>query len=281
MKESGTIVAFDGLSLAGKSTMVAMLEEQSENAQVIRENTYDPFRPITSQLNKLLKQTDPYAAVKSITEEIPKHKVILHKALEYASAFEGPDQKQALLAYMFTAGRQIVNQHVIERMQDHDLILDRWQMTGWAYQVGEKYTWQEIQRLNQEFGIILPHVQILLVCPTDQISQRRTFREKTGVGTAGQMSSDREKIILKAFWAIFRKLKTDGMQIHLIENKGTPVEDLERQIKQAIPTYQQIEDIVRGTGFRLRSDQATNQTVFWLNWLNKGRLSRIQKRQIR
>lgn len=278
MKESRTIVAFDGLSLAGKSTMVAMLEERSENAQVIRENTCDPFRPTTSQLNKLLKRAGPYEAVKSLSEDSPEHKATLYKALEYASAFVGPDQRQALLAYMFTAGRQVVNQYVMERMQDHDLILDRWQMTGWAYQVGENYSWQEIQRLNQEFGIILPQVQFLLVCPTNQIPQRRAFREKVGVGTAGQMSSEREAIILKAFWAIFRKLKTDGMQIHLIENRGIPVENLGEQIRQAIPTYQQIENIVRETGFKLRSDQVASQTDFWLE---AERLSRIQRRQIK
>lgn len=278
MKEHGTIVAFDGLSLAGKSTMVAMLEERSEDAQVVRENTFDPLRPITSRLNRLLKQTDPYEAVKSISEETPEHKAILRKALEYAFAFEDFDQKQALLAYMFTAGRHIVNQYVVERMQGHDLILDRWQMTGWAYQAGEGYSWQEIRKLNQEFGIIIPHIEIVLTCPIEQIPQRRKFREKSRIGTAGQMSPGREEMILQVFLAIFRQIREEGMQIYLIENQGTPTENLEGQIRQAIPTFQQIEDIVKRTNFRLKPDQSADQSA---HWLVQERLRRIRQLQTR
>ena len=44
----GKVVAFDGLSLSGKSTMVEMLLQRSENAAVLRENTRDPLRNATA-----------------------------------------------------------------------------------------------------------------------------------------------------------------------------------------------------------------------------------------
>lgn len=221
MKETlpNTIVAFDGLSLSGKSTMVAMLKERSQNAMVVRENILDPYRPTTAMLNNLLKGSQPYQAVRQLEQNVSEqHRLVLNKALDYAAAFQDSDRKQAILAYMFAAGRQVVDRYVRETIGKQDLILDRWQITGWAYQAGERYSWQEIRKLNQEFGIILPHVEIVLTCPIDQIPQRREFREKFRVGTAGQMSLGREGIILQVFWAIFRQMKKEEMQIYLIEN---------------------------------------------------------------
>lgn len=118
------------------------------------------------------------------------------------------------------------------------MILDRWQVTGWAYQVDpEGYTWQDIRKLHGEFGIVLPDVQIILTCPIEQIPLRRAYRDKQGVGTAGQMSRGREHVILSAFLEIYDHLKI-GTRTYLFGNTGIPVEGLKQQILQAIPTFQ-------------------------------------------
>ncbi|MFH1182507.1 MAG: hypothetical protein V1702_06115 [Candidatus Woesearchaeota archaeon] len=269
-------VAFDGLSVAGKSSMVQMLLERSFDAEVVRENTCDKHRPTISRVNELLKEMMPFQAAKKASEEFPASTTVLQNAMEYASQFQGSLQQQALLAHLYTAGRKVVDDYVAEAVQRRDVILDRWQMTGWAYQVDpEGYTWQEIRKLNAEFGIRMPDIQILLTCPIDQISVRRAYREKLGVGTAGQMSRGREHIILPAFLEIYRQLK-GKMPIYLLENHGTPVPQLEEQIRQAMPTFQRVEEIVRTHGFRLNGNQITSLEAFLLN---SERLQRIYERQ--
>lgn len=198
-------------------------------------------------------------------------------ALNYSSIFEDKptSQKQALLAYMFTQGRKFVDDYVREAIKKHDVILDRWKISGMAYQVyPEGYSWQEIRRLNDEkFNILTPDIQIILTCPPEQIPIRRAFRDKQSAGTAGQMSKGREYIILPAFNDIFDTLKNE-MPIYKFENCGTPVEDLREQIRQAIPTFQQIENIVSKHGFRLKQEK-TDEAF----WLESERLRRIYERQ--
>lgn len=270
-------VSFDGLSLAGKSTMVQMLSERSGDAEVVRENTYDRFRPVTSRLNKLLKELDPLGAVKKASEEYSDFKPILMDALDYSLFEDKPtSQKQALLSYMFTQGRKTVDDYVRKAIEKHDVILDRWKISGMAYQVDpEGYGWQEIRDLNDvKFDILTPDVQIILTCPIGQIPIRRAFRDKQPVGTAGQMSKGREHIILPAFKEIFNAMKSET-PVYMFENCGTPVEDMKEQIKQAIPIFQQIENVVDKHGFRLK-EKIDDVEAFWLE---PERLRKIYERQ--
>lgn len=271
------IVAFDGLSLAGKSTMVGMINERAANAQIIRENTLDPHRKTTSFVNKELKISDIENAVKSATRQFPESELILSEALCYSREYSPEAQSQALLAFMFTSGRKVVDGHVREIVKEKDVILDRWQVTGWAYQVAPGYTWQDVKKLNEDFEIVLPNVQIILTCSVDQIPLRKAYREKEGVGTAGQMSKGREHIILPAFVEIFNALK-DGMPIEMIENAGTPTPDLSEQIKQAVRTYGKIECLLKTSGFEIQPFPVDNPDAFWLD---PQRLQRINERQIK
>ena len=269
------IVAFDGLSLAGKSTMVAMTEEITGTV-VVRENIFDPYRPATSQLNKLLKEMSPSDAAKQVVKDFPRSEKVVTDSLEYGMQFkESPSQP--ILARMFTAGRKVVNEHVQEIASKQDVILDRWQVTGWAYQVDPEhgYRWQDIMRLNEEFGIVLPDVQVILTCPIDQIAQRRAYRQKQTVGTAGQMSGGREHIILSAFTEINDYLRT-RTKTFWFENKGTPTQDIKDQILQAIPTFQGIEEVLRESGFQFKSESIINSPSYWTT---PDRLDRVYKRQ--
>jgi len=273
-KPEGKMVAFDGLSLAGKSTMVAMTEETT-GATVVRENTFDPHRPATSQLNKLLKEISPNAAAKQIAEDFPQSAKAVKNALEYGMQFKDPSQP--MLARMFTEGRRVVNQHVLEIISEQDVILDRWQVTGWAYQVDPDhgYKWQDIMRLNEEFDIALPDVQIILTCPIDQINQRRAYRQKQTVGTAGQMSGGREHVILSTLKEIHGFLET-RIKTFWVENKGTPTQNIRDQILQAIPTFQDIKRVLEGSGFQFESESVTDLHHYWTT---SSRLDRIYNRQ--
>lgn len=272
------IAAIDGLSLAGKSTMAGMIAERAVSAEVVRENTFDPHRQTTSFVNKELKSNDIQIAVQSTARQFPESENILHEALIYSRNYSPEAQKQALLAFMFTAGRKVVDGHVRKAVKEKDVILDRWQVTGWAYQVDPSgYTWQDIRQLNKDFGIIDPHLQIILTCSVDQIPLRKAYREKEGIGTAGQMSKGKEHIILPAFVEIFNALK-DVMLIEMIENVGIPTPDLSEQIKQAVQTYGRIEDLLRKTGFAIQPNSIDNPEAFWLD---PQRLQRINERQIR
>jgi thymidylate kinase len=278
MPYRGKSIAFDGLSLAGKSTMVQMLLERSLDAEVVRENTYDPHRPATSAVNRLLKNMDPRSAVNTASQMFSDSKKVLEEAERYASRFGAPYQKQALLAYIFTAGRSVVDSYVRETTKKHDVILDRWQVTGWAYQVEpEGYTWHEIKKLNEQFNITVPDVQFILTCPIEQIPARRAYREKQGIGTAGQMSKGREHIILPAFLEIDDYLKV-RMPVYLYENSGVPAQNLEDQIKQAAATFRRIEKVAGANGFMLRADKLADEEAFWLD---TDRLARIYERQTR
>ncbi len=272
----GKSMAFDGLSLAGKSTMVQMLLERSLDAEIVRENTYDPHRPATSMTNKLLKDMDPHSAVHTVSQMFPGSKKVLAEAERYASRFGMPYQKQALLAYLFTAGRSVVDSYVREAIKEHDVILDRWQVTGWAYQAEpEGYTWHEIKKLNEQFNITVPDIQFILTCPIEQIPARRAYREKAGVGTAGQMGKGREHIILPAFLKIHEYL-SGKTPVYMSENSGIPAQNLEDQIRQAAATFRRIEEIAGINGFRLKDENITDTEAFWLD---PGRLERIHQRQ--
>lgn len=270
------IVAIDGLSLAGKSTIVGMLNERSSNAQIIRENTFDPHREATAHLNKELRSTDDLKdAVRKAAVEFPASAAVLSAGLEFSQDYAATP-KQALLAYLFAAGRKVVDLEVRRVVRAQDVILDRWQVTGWAYQVDPpSFTWRHIRDLNESLGITLPDVQVILTCGIDQIPLRKAFREKETAGTAGQMSGGREQIILAAFREIFDYLEA-SMPIIMVENRGAPTPELVEQIAQAVPTYQMVEDMLRGAGFALRSE-----VIDMTFWSDPERLERINSRQSR
>ncbi|MDI6721827.1 MAG: hypothetical protein QMD85_05515 [Candidatus Aenigmarchaeota archaeon] len=253
------IIAFDGLSLAGKSTMVSMLRERSQNALVIRENVYDPLRPVTSRLNRIFKENvcSYNKGLDQLAQEYQEGSYVLEtidEARRYADRLEleGPDRekrRQACLAYFFAKGRAFVNDEVRKQIMMSDVILDRWQASGWAYQTcpakteeDDPYTWHNVRELNEEMGIWYPNMQIIVTCPIEQIPQRRAFRQKIGAGTAGQMSDGREEMICNNFQEIYKWLLGRGVPTIWVENHGAPCESLEDQLRQAIPNYLALED---------------------------------------
>ena len=259
--EEHAIIAFDGLSLAGKSTMVEMLFQRSTNARVIRENTYDPIRPATSKLNKLFKSGkysfEDCLEIIAEDEEFANYAYVAVDAGKYVENFHfdgSGAKKQAALAYFFTAGRKVVNDELIKQFKNNDVILDRWFATGCAYQTfppdenDDSYSWERIRELNEDMGIWYPHMQFLITLPEkdlDQIAIRKAYRQKQGVGTAGQMSSGREKIIYNEFRKIERWFSENGVPVVNVENRGTPSMDLQEQIEQAIPAYLKVESELR------------------------------------
>ena len=273
------MVAFDGLSLSGKSTMVQMLSLRSLDSVVIRENEFDPLREATSDLNKLFKTNSPNNGLEALAKNYQTNPLVVNtikEAREYINKmeFDGSHYgkfKQAALAYFFTKGRSFVNKEVIKQIQEHDkdVILDRWMVSGMAYQVqpdlqiirdmnltkditinltGEDspYRWEQIRDLNFEHNIWVPNMQIILTCPLDQIPERKEYRQKQGIGTSGQMSEGREEIIYHSLMQIHNWMLDSGIPSHIFVNRGTPVESLQDQIKQAIPTYLAIENKLRG-----------------------------------
>ncbi len=59
------------------------------------------------------------------------------------------------------------------------------------------------------------------------------------------MSGGREELIYHSIIQIHDWLLQKGIPSYKVENAGTPVESLKEQIKQAIPTYQCIENELR------------------------------------
>ena len=165
--------------------------------------------------------------------------------------FEGHAQKQAFLAYMFTAGRAFVNQHAAKARETGDVILDRWQVTGWAYQACDGHEWQQIKNLNQSFEILVPDVQLILACPFEEIPQRKLYRSKKGAGTAGQMSAGKEEPIFESLVEIYQNMKST-VPTRLIFNSGKPSPDLETQINQIMPVFEEVSSFVKQHGFKTK-----------------------------
>ena len=250
-------IGFDGLSTAGKSTLVGMLHLRAPYSDVVSENQMDPLRPVTSRLNRLFKEKSYKDAVEEAKTEYAGTVVDgdtytvaaqITDADEYAvQELKFKDEKcmkQAALAYMFAAGRARVNNRIDRRK---NLILDRWVATGCAYQAydgeTESYPWDEILNLNEEMGISLPDVQLLVTCPVDEIPARRSYRQKEGRGTAGQMSAGREDEIYRQFMKM--KPRLESMPFLHVVNAGIPCEDRSQQLRQAIPSYLKVESFLR------------------------------------
>lgn len=254
MPTEHAIIAFDGLSLSGKTTFSQMLLERSPNAVLIRENESDPYRDMTSFANKVFKESVPYEKqIAAIKAEYPQNATIVDDAVSYVRdlGLEGPTphkKRQATLAYFFARGRKEVNKEVEQAFEKGDVILDRWIVSGWAYQTqppidceDDPYTWRHIKALNDDMGIWYPYAQVIVSCPVDQIPARRAYRQKQGSGTSGQMSTGREHIIQPVFEEIHKWLLENGIPPMYIENAGSPTEKLEDQIRQALPAYLKIE----------------------------------------
>ncbi len=292
----GKCVAFDGLSLAGKSTMVQMLYERCVGAEVVRENRLDPHRNATSRANKLLNgkltqeewalldpkvrttnaaPIDPELAAYQASMEFPASRQILKGAAAYSSRFPGEARSQVFLAYMFTAGRREVDSHVREALKKGDVILDRWKLTGCAYQAAPPhYSWEDVMALNEDFGVLTPDLQFIMTVPIDQIDPRRAFRAKEGAGTAGQMSRGREQTILAQFKEMAADLSAPW-SIYVLENQGVPAEGIKQQVEQAVPTYHVVEGLSRAFGVRVKGNLAGATA----GWDDPQVLERIKERQ--
>jgi thymidylate kinase len=238
------IVAFDGLSGTGKTILISMLEERSLNAVVIEENKIDPLREATAAFNKLLKEFSPGGAAEKVMQRYPYACGDLDEAWLYAEQFDKGARGQAMLAYMFAAGRRFVDPLVRQARGTRDVILDRWMVSGWAYQVSPEadYNWQQIRDLHIGMGFVLPDVQFVISSTPKQMALRKRFRRELGGGTSGQMSCGREDLIQATYLDIHNSLKGE-MPIYLIENKG-----------RILPAYQKVEQIVASHGFKLKPD---------------------------
>lgn len=250
------IISLDGLSLSGKSTMVQMLQERLEDSVVVKENHLDPLRPAISLINKNHKSgMHIFNAVKLASEEYDSFKHIFKDAIRYVDKFmhesdlDIDDQqfiKQPLMAYLFTQGRKIVNETVKDLSKDHDVILDRWAVTGWSYQgILPEYTWRAVRELGDKEEIWYPDLQVFMACPVDQIPLRRAYRQKEGIGTAGQMSGGIEDKILSNLLNIRNQISSEGILTHWVENMGRPVKNIDEQIAQATLTYVKLESKMR------------------------------------
>ncbi len=310
----GKVVAFDGLSLSGKSTMVEMLLQRSENAAVLRENTRDPLRNATASLNKLLKTNSIADGLASLMQQYSTDPLVAQTASDARQYVEGLDlsgprpegKKQAILAYFFAVGRSHVNKDLLGQLQTNDVILDRWTVTSMAYQTwpsitmaqqwrlpqtiiekidpeDEAYTWNDIAALNARQHIRVPDMQIILTCPINEIAQRKAYRQKEGAGTAGQMSGGKEELIYQSLVQIYEGLRKSERPSIMLENKGGPVQELEQQIRQAIPTYLALEAVLRQNmgqktaglyGYRLSPDSLTvgQAEEFFLDPANKEKI---------
>ena len=262
-------VAFDGLSVVGKSTVVKMTNYAAESSVIVKENIHDPYRESTAAVNRLIKQGKPLRDIpQEVSRSHPMSSGLLNDAFAYCLGFYNDyrTQSQAFLAYMFVWGRRNVANYVesLLYLNQYDLLLlDRWQRTNWAYQsVTPHYQYQKIRNLNKRFRILLPDVQFILSCPAEEIPKRRAFRDKIGRGTAGQMSPGREQEILPVFQEIYSDEAAAGNRdIFWVENSGEPSECIELQIRQAIPTYKQVEAELRKRGIRFKGEFDDS---FWL-----------------
>src|SRR3989338_6166463 len=93
MAEKHGIIAFDGLSLSGKSKLAQMLLERSPNAVLIRENSLDPYREMTSHANKTFKEPLSYGdQMGRIKAAYPRHKDVIDAAQSSVKelGLEGP-----------------------------------------------------------------------------------------------------------------------------------------------------------------------------------------------
>ena len=255
------IVAYDGLSGSGKSTFVGMLGESAraygQNCLIISENREDPLRNMTAALARtLLQEHRPLEDV--IREFVPRTDVQLvavNEAYTYSTSWSGRAREQAFLAYLFAYGRRHVEWEIRRQEPDYDLIiLDRNQVTGWAYQSDlPDYGWQEIRSLNADFGIRLPDIQIFLSCPVNQIGPRRELRQKLATGTAGLMSGNkaRQQEILEVFRVIYPALQAEGHACNWFENQGSPSAEMADQVAQATLVFVDIAEWLAKKGVKL------------------------------
>ncbi len=179
---------------------------------------------------------------------------ILDGAQKYAQTFSLTAQPQAFLAYLFTTGRSVTNDEVKKIAKDKDAILDRWQLTGWAYQDNGHYTWKDVQALNARFEILIPDLELLITCPYGQMKQRKEFRQSSGIKKEHPLSEEREFEIALNFEDISTAPAGDvdeRHRIYKIENGGI-AESFSQQIEQAVPAYLVVEDVLRMRGYKIK-----------------------------
>ncbi len=276
-------VALEGIRGTGKSTLTHMLYERSENAIICEKRSIYPYymakNRVYAILNNMLTVDEWKKLDKSVRRErgadrmseisaeetayqvgleFPHLHKLLQDVLEYSSRF-GVEQarKQAFIAYLYTADRREATEWVKKQLTNHDVIFDRWRLSGCAYQETPGYGWRDIKNLHDELGVLTPDLEVVLTLPLDQINGRRYFRLLEGARGVGPMvgrveaNLEEERRRTEIFLEMARELK-EPSRIVVVENKGTGIQSLRKQIEQALPAYWALEGVVRETGFRLK-----------------------------
>lgn len=242
------IISFDGIKGAGKTTLITMLEAHSLDAVVVRENDHDPLRSMTKRAYAIANgvdcekgQWDDVAL--TMSSRTREEDITLggecDNVLEYAIQYnEDAERSQAILAYLFTLGRKSTNYGVDALVSEkHDVILDRWQLSGWAEQWCGRHHWRVIRELNTSMGIRSPHEQFIVLYPREDIAERRRIREAHGVKKKWQRTIEQDCELINNYMIIWRELEREDRQPRLLYNDGPPTMDFDRQVEQAYATY--------------------------------------------
>lgn len=259
----GMIVAFDGVTGAGKTTLIGMLLADSANAVVVRENEYDPIRPLTKAVYRVAHGLDgklgTWEDVVKTLHLVPKSDDdviggtdVKQEALDYANHYNRDERSHALLAYLFTCGRTFTNRRVKELAQRHNVILDRWQLSGWVGQSYEGHGWWKTRELNKEMGILWPDVQFIVSCPPENIAERRAIRAGQGVVKPYQIPVEKEGELINTYRSIYDELRREGIRTNLIENNGKSTEDAALQMKQAYVTYRYVRSTLSANDYTFK-----------------------------
>jgi len=259
------IIAFDGIKGAGKTTLITMLEAHSANAVVVRENDHDPLRPLIEEAYAIangIGRDEPggweevtrtlWGATKEVDRALNgEHEKVVDYYINY---HEDAERSQAYLAYLFTFGRTHT-QRVMEKLaQEHDVILNRWQLSGWVGQCCGDHDWRAIRALNQKLGIRWPNEQFIVLYPPDDIAARREIREKHGVVKKSQLTVKQEREHIEKYTHIQEELCREGTLIDIIDNNGEPTMDENKQLEQAHFTYcEQVVPFLADKGYRFKA----------------------------
>ncbi|MBI4177369.1 MAG: hypothetical protein HY516_03290 [Candidatus Aenigmarchaeota archaeon] len=296
-------VELEGIRGAGKSTLAQMLYERSADAVVCEKRKIYPYDRAKARVYTILNNmlateewmkldervrrgkgaermgeiTAEDAAYQAVLE-FPDLRNVFQAALDYSAKFAGEQaKKQALIAYMYTTDRAEASEWVRQQMQNHDVIFDRWRLSGCAYQEAPGYGWRDIKRLHDELGVTVPSVEIVLTLPLEEINSRRYFRLMEGTRSTGAMVGRAEANLAeeRRRMAVFLEMaqELDDTGIFVVENMGVGVRGIRKQVEQALPAYRVVERIVRDAGFALK-DSSTE------NWEDPETLERIRAAQM-
>lgn len=212
------IIAFDGPSGAGKSTLIERLRQDSANALVVAEKHCDPLRPVTEQVYRVANGLEGQHSFDDLVSRLdvpcslsPQQLRSLRTyALEYCSVVREEAREQAFLAYLFTYGRTFTDTYVRALSHAHDVLLDRWQLSGWAGQSVPGHRWEEIRTLNDSMGIVSPSVQCIVMCEPAELLRRHRQRVERGEQKPHQLTEDAVARQCDTYLAIWARLSRKG-----------------------------------------------------------------------